>query len=84
MSLPSYVGIWKGRDFLNTQDYTQEEINMILDAADDLRNKFRSGVPTPYLPGRTVFLMFYNESLRTRNSMEAGIFQLGGHAVPCP
>jgi hypothetical protein len=42
MSLPSYVGIWKGRDFLNTQDYTQEEINMILDAADDLRNKFRS------------------------------------------
>ncbi|MFP3165971.1 MAG: ornithine carbamoyltransferase [Nitrososphaeria archaeon] len=80
MSLPSYVGIWKGRDFLNTQDYTQEEINMILDAADDLRNKFRSGVPTPYLPGRTVFLMFYNESLRTRNSMEAGIFQLGGHA----
>ncbi|MGC8569150.1 MAG: ornithine carbamoyltransferase [Nitrososphaeria archaeon] len=80
MSLPSYVGIWKGRDFLNTQDYTQEEINMILDAADDLRNKFRSKVPTPYLPGRTVFLLFYNESLRTRNSMEAGIFQLGGHA----
>lgn len=80
MSLPSYVGIWKGRDFLNTQDYTQEEIHMILDAADDLRNKFRSKVPTPYLPGRTVFLLFYNESLRTRNSMEAGIFQLGGHA----
>ncbi len=79
MSLPSYVGIWKGRDFLNTQDYTQEEINMILDVADDLRNKFRSNVPTPYLPGRTVFLLFYNESLRTRNSMEAGIFQLGGH-----
>lgn len=32
------------------------------------------------LRGRTLFLMFFNPSLRTRNSFEAGIFQLGGHA----
>ncbi|MDG7034755.1 MAG: ornithine carbamoyltransferase [Nitrososphaerota archaeon] len=76
----SYVQMWKGRDFLNTNDFTQEEITQILDAADDLRNKYRSMVPTNYLPGRTIFLLFYNESLRTRNSFEAGMFQLGGHA----
>ncbi|MDG7042330.1 MAG: ornithine carbamoyltransferase, partial [Nitrososphaerota archaeon] len=72
----SYVQMWKGRDFLNTNDFTQEEITQILDAADDLRNKYRSMVPTNYLPGRTIFLLFYNESLRTRNSFEAGMFQL--------
>jgi N-acetylornithine carbamoyltransferase len=32
------------------------------------------------LPGRTLFMMFFNPSLRTRNSFEAGIYQLGGHA----
>ena len=32
------------------------------------------------LPVRTLLMMFFNPSLRTRNSFEAGIFQLGGHA----
>jgi ornithine carbamoyltransferase len=36
--------------------------------------------PTNYLPNKTVFLMFFEQSTRTRNSMEAGITQLGGHA----
>ena len=32
------------------------------------------------LPMRTLFMMFFNPSLRTRNSFETGIFELGGHA----
>ncbi|MEW6222321.1 MAG: ornithine carbamoyltransferase [Candidatus Hadarchaeota archaeon] len=70
----------KGKDFLNTQDFTQDELRRILDAADDLRTKFRKKEMTHYLPGRTLFMIFYNRSLRTRNSFEAGIYQLGGHA----
>jgi len=80
MAMPSYVGSFKGKDFLNTQDFTQDELKQILDAADDLRKKFRARKPTEYLPGRTLFMIFYNRSLRTRNSFEAGIYQLGGHA----
>jgi len=80
MAVPSYVGAFEGKDFLNTQDFTQDELRQILDAADDLKEKFESKVPTPYLPGRTLFMFFYNRSLRTRNSFEAGIYQLGGHA----
>ncbi len=80
MSLPSYVGSMRGRDFINTNDFTQEEISEIIKAAMDLREKFRAGVPTNYLPGKTLFMLFYNRSLRTRNSFEAGMHQLGGHA----
>jgi ornithine carbamoyltransferase len=80
MAIPSYVGAFKGKDFLNTQDFTQDELKQILDAADDLRKKFRARKPTQFLPGRTLFMIFYNRSLRTRNSFEAGIYQLGGHA----
>ncbi len=68
-----------GKDFLNTQDFTQEEIKAILDAAADLKQRFRKREPTTYLSGRTLFMIFYNRSLRTRNSFEAGIYQLGGH-----
>jgi len=80
MVVPKFIGAFKGRDFLNTQDFTQDELKQILDAADYLRKKFRARKPTEYLPGRTLFMIFYNRSLRTRNSFEAGIYQLGGHA----
>ena len=79
MATPKYVGKMAGKDFLNTQDFSQEEITEILDAAVDLKKKFRKRQPTNYLPGRTLFMIFFNRSLRTRNSFEAGIYQLGGH-----
>lgn len=80
MNIPEYVGSLSGRNTLNTQEFSQEELNRILDAAEDLKERFIKGEKTDYLPGRTLFLMFYNRSLRTRNSFEAGIHQLGGHA----
>jgi ornithine carbamoyltransferase len=76
----SYVGLWKGKDFLDTNDHSQKEITKVLDAADDLRKSFQRRKKHHYLPGHTLFMLFYNRSLRTRNSFEAGIYQLGGHA----
>ena len=78
--MPSFVGLWSGKDFLNTNDFSQQEIKKILDAADSLRQLFHTHKKHEYLPGKTLFMMFYNRSLRTRNSFEAGMFQLGGHA----
>ena len=80
MRVPPYVGSMAGKDFLDTNDFSQEQIPKVLKAAEDLKGKFRKRTPTPYLPGRTLFMLFYNRSLRTRNSFEAGIYQLGGHA----
>ena len=80
MSTPWYVGYFEGRDWLKNIDYTQEEVKKVIEAAKDLKEKFSKGTPTPYLQGKTLFMLFYNRSLRTRNSFEAGMFQLGGHA----
>ena len=36
----------KGRDWLMTQDWSDEEIELALDTADQLKDEFKSGVPT--------------------------------------
>lgn len=72
--------LFRGRHFITLQDYTNEEIETMLDVSMDLKRKFAMGVDTPYLLRKTIFLMFFEQSTRTRNSMEAGIAQLGGHA----
>ncbi len=71
----------KGRDFISLRDFTKPEIESMLDVglqlkADNAMRRRHGDI----LPGRTLFMMFFNPSLRTRNSFEAGMFQLGGHA----
>lgn len=71
----------KGRDFITLRDFTREEIDTMLDVALRLKaDKAMRRRHDDILPGRTLFMMFFNPSLRTRNSFETGIFELGGHA----
>ncbi len=70
----------RGRDYISTQDFTTEEIQTFIDVAMDLKRKFAMGEPHRLLPDKTIFLLFFDNSTRTRNSFEAGITQLGGHA----
>jgi len=72
---------WKGRDFLAETDFTREEVTELLDVAADLKRQRAQGIRHDHLlHGKTLFMIFYNQSLRTRNSFEAGMTQLGGHA----
>jgi ornithine carbamoyltransferase len=72
---------FKGKDFLTLLDYTREEVETILAVAEDLKRRFAIGeLHDHLLRARTLFMIFYNQSLRTRNSFEAGMTQLGGHA----
>ena len=68
----------KGRDFITTGDFSGEELTALL----DLAAKFKAGqVAERALVGRSVALVFFNPSLRTRASMEVAIYELGGNAV---
>jgi len=72
--------LFRGKNFITLQEWNNEEINTLLEVSLDLKKKFAMGTITPYLSYQTIFLMFFEQSTRTRNSMEAGISQLGGHA----
>ena len=70
----------KGRDYIAEMEYSRHEMESILELAFDLKRKYADGTPHEVLKGKTFFMLFYNKSLRTRNSFEAGMFQLGGNA----
>lgn len=73
-------GKLKGKHFITLRDWSNFEIDMLLDTAKDLKRKHYMDVTTDYLKNKTIALMFFEESTRTRNSMEMGMAQLGGHA----
>jgi len=68
----------KGRDFLSTAGFTREELTALIDLADKIKAGDYRDRP---LQGKSVALVFFNPSLRTRASMEIAVYDLGGNAV---
>ncbi|MDC0439632.1 N-acetylornithine carbamoyltransferase [Gammaproteobacteria bacterium] len=65
------------KNFISTQDWSKSDLQDILDYAKELKvNKFQDN-----LKNKSIALMFFNPSMRTRTSFELGIQQLGGLAV---
>ena len=71
----------RGRDFISDLDFSKEEIETILDVAWDLKRKRALGEPHALLRDKTLAMLFFFSSTRTRGSFEAGMAQLGGHAA---
>ncbi|MEO7149477.1 MAG: N-acetylornithine carbamoyltransferase [Rhodanobacteraceae bacterium] len=65
------------RHFITTQDFSRVELDALLDrAAAFKRDMFGND-----FAGKSIALLFFNPSLRTRASFELGAHQLGGHAI---
>jgi N-acetylornithine carbamoyltransferase len=73
-----------GRDFINCNDWNKDELLTAIDVAFDLKKKFALNKPTPYLLHKTLFLLFFFSSTRTRTSFEAAMDHLGGNAHDLP
>ena len=65
-------------DFLSTSDHSSEQLRKVIDTAFAIKNGDIS--PRP-LDGKSVGLVFFNPSLRTRASMQVGVYELGGNPV---
>ena len=69
-----------GKDVVTTQELSVAEIEEILSLAVKMKAN-RYGAPyNDMLAYKTFIMFFYNPSLRTRQSFEAGATELGGHA----
>ena len=62
-------------------DLTSDELTQILDRAAQLKALFQQGERPQLLPGRVLAQLFEKPSLRTRNSFEAAMVNLGGSGV---
>ncbi|MCL4197885.1 MAG: N-acetylornithine carbamoyltransferase [Phycisphaerales bacterium] len=65
------------RHFLTTADWSRADLQALLDEA----RRLKADPIQPRLKGKTIALLFFNPSLRTRSSFEIGAFQMGAHAV---
>jgi N-acetylornithine carbamoyltransferase len=78
MNLPELARLAEpGRHFTTTDDISDTELELLLELADRLKQRPLQ----PLLAGKVLGMVFFNPSLRTRASFEAGMFQLGGHAI---
>jgi ornithine carbamoyltransferase len=69
------------RDLICDLDFSKEEVETVLDVAWDLKRKRALGESHAYLRDKTLGMLFFFSSTRTRCSFEAGMAQLGGHAA---
>jgi len=65
-------------DFLVTLNHSSDQLNELLDRAFEIKSGNRLDKA---LAGKSVALVFFNPSLRTRASMQVGIYELGGNPV---
>lgn len=76
----------RGRDLISVADLSPDEVERLferaaaLKAEDRARRAAGTAVEKP-LVGRTLAMLFQKPSLRTRVTFEAGMNQLGGHAI---
>jgi ornithine carbamoyltransferase len=73
--------ILKGKDLLTLGDWTAEEIWQVIKTAEHIKMLRYTGQRYEPLAGKTLAMIFAKPSTRTRVSFEAGVTQLGGHAL---
>ena len=66
------------QDFLTTADLDRGQLDHLIASAGRFKRGQDQSKP---LAGQSVALVFFNPSLRTRASMQVGIYELGGNAV---
>lgn len=69
------------KDFLTLNDLSHDEFQSIMQRAIALKEQFKTGEHESTLKGRVLAMVFEKSSTRTRVSFEAGMAQLGGHAI---
>ena len=69
----------KDKDLLGLKDTPKEEIQLILDVAEEMKKIVRSPhKKSPYFAGKSMATLFYENSTRTKSSFEFACSYMGG------
>ena len=69
----------KNKDLLGLKDTPKEEIQLILDVAEEMKKIVRSPhKKSPYFAGKSMAALFYENSTRTKSSFEFACSYMGG------
>ncbi|MCG6890848.1 MAG: ornithine carbamoyltransferase [Gammaproteobacteria bacterium] len=69
------------RHFISLLDLTSDELKALIAHAIDVKRRLKQGISHTPLQGKLLAMIFEKSSTRTRVSFEAGMYQLGGHAI---
>ena len=70
----------KGKHFINLEDFTANELQYLIEEAQNLKSKVKSKEEINLLKDKIMVMYFAKPSLRTRLSFEIGMKKLGGDA----
>lgn len=71
----------KGRDVVRVDQFTREEIELILSHAAEMERAIKAGELLTFLSGKILATLFYEPSTRTRLSFESAMLRLGGSVL---
>ncbi len=71
----------KGKDILNTAQFSLQELNLIMNTAENFEKKVKSGEIIRNMEGQVVASLFFEPSTRTRLSFETAINRLGARVI---
>ena len=71
----------KTKNLLTLAELTSKEFIELINYSIKLKKEFKNGGNKPILKNKTLTMIFQKPSTRTRVSFEAGMYQLGGHAI---
>lgn len=69
------------RHFLTLLDFSPAELRALIARASELKKEREAGTDQRVFPSKVLGMIFEKSSTRTRVSFEAGMAQLGGHAM---
>jgi len=82
--MPGVPSDLKGRSLTRIAAWSRDELETLIDLADELKAERARRRELRLLPGRTIGLIFHKPSTRTRVAFEVGIAELGGMALFLP
>ncbi|MEE8564076.1 MAG: aspartate carbamoyltransferase [Atribacterota bacterium] len=71
----------KGKDILNTTQFSLQELNLIMNTAANFEKRVKSGEVIRNMEGQVVASLFFEPSTRTRLSFETAINRLGARVI---